>query len=89
MTVVQPGWVPRGTRPLFQDQNAHSAEHNDHDGEGNQVPPDPTWTYEHDLTAEDMLVHLLGRDRATLRVAKRAALRWMMACLLWRKRHQL
>jgi hypothetical protein len=72
MTAIQPGWVPRGTRPPFEDQNAPSVDHDHHDGERNQVSPDPTWTYEHDLTAEDMLVHLLGRDCATLRVDRRS-----------------
>jgi hypothetical protein len=37
-------------------------------GEVSGAPEDPSWTYEHDLTVEDMLVHLLGKDRATLNV---------------------
>ena len=33
---------------------------------------DPTWTYEHDLTAEDLIMHFLGRDRASVRVDRKA-----------------
>jgi hypothetical protein len=32
----------------------------------------PTWTYQHNFTTEDMIVNMLGRDRAMVRVDRKA-----------------
>jgi hypothetical protein len=53
------------------------------------VIEDPTWTYQHDLTAKDMIVNMLGRDRATVRVDRKIGPDAMTVCLLWRKKPQL
>ena len=43
-----------------------SAEYGLGSGVHSEPTEDPTWTYEHDLTAEDLIVHFLGRDRRTV-----------------------
>jgi hypothetical protein len=42
--------------------------------DGRKVMEDPTWTYQNDLTVEDMTVNILGRDRTTVRVDRKAGL---------------
>ena len=72
MFILRPGWIPQDTSGLSHAANMPSAEFGVGSGVHTEHREDPTWTYEHDLTAEDFIVHFLGRDRGSVRVDRKA-----------------
>jgi hypothetical protein len=72
MIVIRPGWVPHPNSESTSEATTNSLPGGSSAAVVQEEFEDPTWTYEHDLTAEDMIVHLLGRDKATVRADRKA-----------------
>jgi hypothetical protein len=72
MVVLQPGWVPEVSMAGCHHPMPPPGPEAHDQAQNKGVEGDPTWTFNHDLTAEDMLVHYLGWDQGTVRVDRKA-----------------